>query len=839
MTEALRVFLSSTAIDLGDHRKAISDTVLRLEHLPIGMERFGAIARSPLEVCREKVLNSDVVVVMIAHRYGWVPSEEQGGDGKKSITQYEVEIAREAGIPVLAYLVDPAHPWSQPKGQDLLIDADSQKKAARIYQNVQALKEFQAWLRSDAGLTCDFFTTPDDLSKKVVASLAIVQPRRGQDDGHGDHRPPQPPANYDFHIYHPLQPATYFQGREDILNDLREWWEDPAHADRVKSLVAIGGTGKTAIAAEFLSRIQQGKDRLSGHVFLWSFYEDPNTDSFLYEACAVFAGEKGDEGAGGRLARLERALRNGVPHLFILDGLERIQSEGKVSRAFGELDDHQLKNFLCCIAAGLGRTRALVTTRFKMTDLEKWEHAGHRTYELKHLDEPSAIAVLKDWGVRGSDERLAGLTRELGYHALSVSVLGSYLHEFADGDPEQAPSFRVDEASQVGAEGAKLDRILAGYAQSLPKEERDLLVRLSVFPRGVSVKILGYLVSAGGEIAGQLVGADEAKLLRLARKLARLGLVFEYGTGDHVRFTAHPFLRDYFRQLVGVEAAKIHETVRSALAPSLESRPESKPRDKETLDRYEELIEYTLRAGDVETAIDVYTNGLGGFTNLGWTLGEFARGTRILSRFAEGGDPERVSEKLHAWNRHLVANDLGLHAFNLGELSVTERAYSADIGIMRTLDNASDLSISLTNLSEFLQLKGAVPQSKIVAQEGLKAARMADNKTQEGFLLSYLAYAAHLLGKVSSAKELFQKATGCYGGPLYSIFGVQEAEHRFDLGTLDAARQQTERNLVMCTRNQWNNNVVHCHYLLQFPGHFAKPRLTSTPCASGLTEPVT
>ncbi len=61
MAETLRVLISSTAIDLVDHRNAVEDAILRLEHLPIGMERFGAIARPPLEVCREKVLGADAV----------------------------------------------------------------------------------------------------------------------------------------------------------------------------------------------------------------------------------------------------------------------------------------------------------------------------------------------------------------------------------------------------------------------------------------------------------------------------------------------------------------------------------------------------------------------------------------------------------------------------------------------------------------------------------------------------------------------------------------------------------------------------------------------------------
>ena len=183
MTETLRVLISSTAIDLVDHRKAVADAILRLDHHPIAMEHFGAIARPPIDVCREKVLSSDVVVVMVAHRYGWVPSVDQGGDGKKSITWYEVEIALEAGIPVLAYLVDSKHPWTKPKEQDLLKDADTPEEMVRVGTNVHALKELQAFLKNDAGLTCDFFTNPDDLAKRVVASLAKVQSRGDRDNG--------------------------------------------------------------------------------------------------------------------------------------------------------------------------------------------------------------------------------------------------------------------------------------------------------------------------------------------------------------------------------------------------------------------------------------------------------------------------------------------------------------------------------------------------------------------------------------------------------------------------------------------------------------------------------
>ena len=139
------------------------------------------------------------------------------------------------------------------------------------------------------------------------------------------------------------------------------------------------------------------------------------------------------------------------------------------------------------------------------------------------------------------------------------------------------------------SQAAKLNRILAGYAQNLSDNERDLLIRLSIFPRGVSVEILGYLIAAGGEIAGALVGFGQSRLMRLAKRLCTLGLVYTYNLRNTITYTAHPFLREYFRELLGVPPEKIHESVRGKLAVGLETKPDNKPRDRETLDRYEAL----------------------------------------------------------------------------------------------------------------------------------------------------------------------------------------------------------------------------------------------------------
>jgi hypothetical protein len=140
-----KVFLSSTAIDLKAHREKVRDAIHKMGDLPVAMEFFGAQPSTPVAVCQEEVRKSDALCVLLAHRYGWVPSKEAGGDGHKSMTWIEVETALEAGKPVFAFLVDEKHPWDQPKEQDRLTQAKDEAEATQIFKNVRSLKEFRPY----------------------------------------------------------------------------------------------------------------------------------------------------------------------------------------------------------------------------------------------------------------------------------------------------------------------------------------------------------------------------------------------------------------------------------------------------------------------------------------------------------------------------------------------------------------------------------------------------------------------------------------------------------------------------------------------------------------------
>jgi hypothetical protein len=88
----MKVFLSSTAQDLVAHRRVADDTILRLSQEAVVMERFGPLPGEPVAECERKARGCDVVLCIVAHRYGYVPEK-----GRGSITRREVEAAHAAG----------------------------------------------------------------------------------------------------------------------------------------------------------------------------------------------------------------------------------------------------------------------------------------------------------------------------------------------------------------------------------------------------------------------------------------------------------------------------------------------------------------------------------------------------------------------------------------------------------------------------------------------------------------------------------------------------------------------------------------------------------------------
>ncbi len=85
--------ISSTSLDLPEHRKEAIDACLRLGVLPIAMEQLPARDADAVKVSTEMVDKADIYIGIYAWRYGHMP---EGSD--ISITEMEFNRAVERGI---------------------------------------------------------------------------------------------------------------------------------------------------------------------------------------------------------------------------------------------------------------------------------------------------------------------------------------------------------------------------------------------------------------------------------------------------------------------------------------------------------------------------------------------------------------------------------------------------------------------------------------------------------------------------------------------------------------------------------------------------------------------
>jgi hypothetical protein len=96
----MNVFVSSTYSDLRAYREAAFDVLRRLGLQFSGLEYFSATLETPLDRTTKAVENSDLLLLLIGHRYGFVPA---GHD--KSVTELEYAHAKARGLPVLAFML--------------------------------------------------------------------------------------------------------------------------------------------------------------------------------------------------------------------------------------------------------------------------------------------------------------------------------------------------------------------------------------------------------------------------------------------------------------------------------------------------------------------------------------------------------------------------------------------------------------------------------------------------------------------------------------------------------------------------------------------------------------
>jgi len=148
------VFVGSTYEDLKEYREAVREALHRLETIVHGMEYFGSKPQAPKEECLKAVNSSKAYIGIFAMRYGSIDPESQ-----KSMTHIEYDEAQKLRLPTLIYVIDEEHQPVLPKFVDT---GENAKKLSELKEEIK--KKYQV----------SFFTSPDDLAKRVTQDLPSV-----------------------------------------------------------------------------------------------------------------------------------------------------------------------------------------------------------------------------------------------------------------------------------------------------------------------------------------------------------------------------------------------------------------------------------------------------------------------------------------------------------------------------------------------------------------------------------------------------------------------------------------------------------------------------------------
>ena len=147
-----QIFISSTYKDLQLVRQAVLESVLKLRHIPVGMEHFVSTNEEQFNYIKRLLDETDYYIIIIGNRYG-----SQADDGI-SYTEKEFDYAVNLGIPVIACIH--SKPDSLPVSKsDIEPDA------------VQKLDKFRDKVMHHRLVSYFSWESPSDLSAEVVVAL--------------------------------------------------------------------------------------------------------------------------------------------------------------------------------------------------------------------------------------------------------------------------------------------------------------------------------------------------------------------------------------------------------------------------------------------------------------------------------------------------------------------------------------------------------------------------------------------------------------------------------------------------------------------------------------------
>ena len=569
-------------------------------------------------------------------------------------------------------------------------------------------------------------------------------------------------------------------GREAETQLLSEAWDQVVRGEtqrpHVLTFVALGGEGKTSLVAKWAADLAHRGWPGCEAVFAWSFYHQgsdektaDSSDLFLKEALTVFgdpALANSAQGAfekGRRLAQLVGERRA----LLILDGLEPLQY-APTSPTRGELKDAGLAALLKGLAAN-NHGLCVVTTRYSIPDLRAyWQTTAPQT-PLARLSKAAGVALLRSLGVKGKQPEFETLVEDVQGHALTLNLLGSYLHEAHAGDIRRRDLVKLEEADDE--QGGHAFRVMDAYVSSFENEgekgKRALAVLrlLGLFDRPATVDCLAALLQAPAipGLTEALVGTSEAQRNVVFSRLesAKLLTVNRNAAGALLALDAHPLMRDYFARHVHQlrpDAMRIaHRRLYQHLMAATKDLLEPTLEDLQPL--YQAVAHGCLAGAPEEACEKVYIARILRKNQNYSTkkLGAFGTDLGAVACFFE--EPwSRVSNVLSEAHQAWLLNQAASRLRALGRLAEAIEPMQAALKSDVEQERWKEAATSGGNLSELELTLGNLDQSLVYAERALNYGDRRNDLFQRMLKRTIHADALHQSGRRGEAHARFREA---------------------------------------------------------------------------------
>ncbi|MEA2563457.1 MAG: hypothetical protein QOH06_4961 [Acidobacteriota bacterium] len=547
-------------------------------------------------------------------------------------------------------------------------------------------------------------------------------------------------------------------GRETELARLDAAWEDAK--THVLTFVAFGGMGKSALVSHWLDRMSAADWRGSRRVLDWSFYSQgteervTSADRFLDHALAWFGDPDPKTGAsrdrGLRLAELVRQEKT----LLVLDGVEPLQHPSSSPLA-GRLKDPGLAALLKGLAAG-NNGLCVVTTRERIKDLDSSAKTAPQI-NLEALAPEAGAGLLRELGVEGRESELRSASVEFGSHALTLTLLGTYLKDLCDGDVRRRREVPIleEDADETG----HARRVIASYAKSLETPEVEVLRLLGLFDRPAEPAQVKAL-RADPPIPGltETIGiSQETRFRKAVARLRKARLVAEGGED----LDAHPLVRVFFQKELEQQRPEAWRAGNLRLYEHLQKEAPDLPDTLEAMEPLFIAVIHGCRAGQQQEVYrEVFRRRIrrGNEAYSLKKLGAFGSDLSALSGFFERPWDQPSASLVSADQAAFLLNEAGFCLRALGRLAEAVQPMKASLDIDVEREEWEGAAISAGNLSELTLTLGEVERAVAFGKQGVDLAERSDDAFQRTNQRAKLADALHQAGHREKSAEAFREA---------------------------------------------------------------------------------